>query len=256
MGARSFLFSFRIATRTLLSERFRTRDLGVWWIALLVVAQAASTSTSAAPKGGLTKLPVLEHYVEAPYPPQAIAEHREGKVGLAIDVDTNGEVQRVEVIESAGAEFDVPAMEAACGFIFTPAEAGALGKFPVRIVYRYGFVLKPPPALITATATATRKAIVERAINFSGTIKEAGVRVAVALASVEVQISTTATTTRTSTMTDENGHFAFRGLPIGNHVITVRAPLFERSTSTKRSAKEKRSKSSLHVSAPNGARTK
>lgn len=93
----------------------------------LFVAQDASEQAPAA----LTKLPTLIQYVEAPYPEAAAAAKREGTVVLAIDVDEMGDVQRVEVVESAG-EFDLPAMEAACGFLFSPAEAGELGPVPVR----------------------------------------------------------------------------------------------------------------------------
>jgi TonB family protein len=194
----------------------------------LLVAQDAP----AEPQATLTKLPQLMQYVEAPYPEAALAEKREGTVVLAIDVDEMGDVQRVEVLESAG-EFDLPAMEAACGFLFSPAEAGELGPVPVRITYRYGFVFRSPDLLASTATTATTAVasaqdLVLGPVNFLGTIKEAGSRAPIAFATVEVQISTTATTTRTSTETDERGRFAFRGLPAGEHLVTVRAPLFAR----------------------------
>jgi hypothetical protein len=105
----------------------------------------------------------------------------------------------------------------------------------VRITYRYAFVLRAPPELAktsTPAETSTRAHAVARRpvqpINFLGTIKEAGTRKVVGFASISVSISTTSTTTRTSTEADERGRFAVRGLPAGKHVITVRAPLFER----------------------------
>lgn len=209
------------------------------WLVLALVAQSSETGTSTAAKpaaGGLTKLPVLLRYVDAPYPEAALREKREGMVLLAIDVDAAGVVQRVEVLEHAGEDFDRAAMQAAAGFVFSPAEAGELGPVPVRISYRYGFVLRPPPPPVaTSTAAASEQPPLAGAgslprppINFSGLVKEAGFRIPVSLAEVEVSISTTSTNTRTSTMADENGRFAFRGLPPGRHVVTIRAPLFDR----------------------------
>lgn len=177
-------------------------------------------------------MPQLLKFVEATYPEAALKEGRSAEVILSIDVDELGEVVRVEVLSSAGAEFDLPAMNAAANFYFSPAEAGELGPVPVRITYRYGFAPKMIP-VATATVTETASTAIAVAgplgpINFLGTIKEAGNRAPVAFATVEVQISNTATITRTSTETDERGRFAFRDLPPGNHVVTVRAPLFER----------------------------
>lgn len=209
-----------------------------WVVALLLAGQAdeAKSSTTAA-RGGLTKLPALTRYVEAPYPEAARAEHRGGEVVLAIDVDAAGLVQRVEVMQASAPEFAEPAMEAACGFEFTPAEAGALGKVPVRITYRYGFVMKVKPLAGTSTGTRAPGAggdvapppeVAAGPPNFYGTIKESGTRRSIGFATVTVSIATTATTTRTSTEADASGRFAFRGLPAGKHLITVRAPMFER----------------------------
>jgi TonB family protein len=190
-------------------------------IAFLGQTPGSQSSTVA---NALTKLPQLTHYVEAHYPEDAFKEGREGVVTLAIDVDIAGDVQRVEVLESTSPEFDVPAMEAAAGFEFTPAEAGKLGPVPVRIVYRYGFkIIVAPKPSIAETPNAPPPPI-----NFAGTIKEAGSRKPIGYATVDVSISSTSTNTKSSTEADENGRFAFRGLPAGKLVVTVRAPLFLR----------------------------
>ncbi|MCK6547889.1 TonB-dependent receptor [Myxococcota bacterium] len=211
----------------------------VWWSALVAASLVAQTgsSTAAPAKTGLTKLPELVKYVEAPYPATALAEKREGVVQLAIDVDAQGVVQRVEVVKSAGLDFDAAAMQAACGFEFEPAEAAGLGPVPVRIFYKYGFVFRPPePVLAGTSSTATsgldRGVLARRAapINLSGTVREAGTRAPIPMAFVEVTIASTATVTRTSTLSDERGRFAFRGLPPGRHAIAISAPFFERSS--------------------------
>ena len=185
------------------------------------------------PAGELTKLPELVKFVEAPYPPEAEAAGLEGTVVLAIDVDTEGLVERVELLEPAGHGFDEAAMNAAAGFVFTPAEAGELGPVPVRITYRYRFVLAVQETTTATVATQTATAAVEEVpeevlpINLSGRVIEAGARSPVPYAIVEVSVAT-ATITTTSTQTDENGRFAFRGVPPGHHVVTVVAPFFAR----------------------------
>ena len=104
--------------------------------ALALVGQSAEGQDEA-PVARLTKMPVLTRFVEATYPPQAQEAGREGTVVLAIDVDAAGLVQKAEVIESAGVDFDDAALHAAAQFEFEPAEAGELGPVPVRITYRY-----------------------------------------------------------------------------------------------------------------------
>lgn len=198
---------------------------------LLIFGLLWAAGEGAAPPAQLTKLPALIHYVEAPYPEAAAAEGKEGQVVLILDVDTDGLVQRVEIQESSSPEFAEPAAAAAAGFIFSPAEAGELGPVPIRITYRYGFVFRPPPPVATASVTGPGPAPApEKAapINFFGTIKESGVRKRVSNAIVEVSITTSSVATRTSTEANEQGEFAFRGLPIGQHVVSIQAPFFQR----------------------------
>jgi TonB family protein len=203
-------------------------------------------AAASAPPQGLTKLPELTHYVEAPYPPAAATAHREGTVVLAIDVDERGAVQRVAVVESAGPDFDHAAVEAAAQFEFHPAEAGPLGPVPVRITYRYAFVLRAPPELAVRTASTTHGARTASTastapslamrgasgpLTFLGTAKEAGTRVPVAFATITVSRYGTASASvaaaRTSTDSDMKGRFGFRGLPPGEYSVRIRAPFFE-----------------------------
>lgn len=202
------------------------------YVLSLTLALVAQQPTAQQPTAQLTKLPELVTYVEAAYPAEAEELGLEGAVVMALDVDTEGLVQRIELLESAGFGFDEAAMNAAANFVFTPAEAGELGAVPIRITYRYEFVLRAPT---TATATVAKTATVSapppaapKPVNYFGTILEAGMRKPIAFATVEVSIANTATITKTSTETDQAGRFAFRGLPPGEHAVTVRAPFFER----------------------------
>src|SRR5687768_11972649 len=116
----------------------------------------------------LTKLPKLVKYVEAPYPAAALEENREGVVTLQIDVTATGTVAAVRVAASSGFEdFDRAALEAAQQFLFEPAEAGELGAVPVRITYRYGFVLKPVTKTATVAPAPPPGVAPKKPINFS-----------------------------------------------------------------------------------------
>ena len=88
----------------------------------------------------LVKNPELLEYVQAPYPPKAQEEKREGTVLLLIEIDEAGDVSYVEVLESAGEDLDQAAVEATWNFVFSPAE-DANGPTPVQIEFAYGFVL-------------------------------------------------------------------------------------------------------------------
>lgn len=186
-----------------------------------------------APEPQITKLPKLLHYVEAVYPPQALASGEEGAVVMWLDIGASGEVENVEIAESAGEAFDEAASAAAKQFLFSPAEID--GKpAPVRIKYRYGFVLKiKSTSTSSTTQTATQAATPEKTqtataappgpVNFLGTLKEAGSRAPVHLAEVRVESAQTSTSVRS----DREGRFAFRGLAPGLYTVTVAADFFE-----------------------------
>jgi len=202
----------------------------------MLLAQAGEgEGAGEAPVAQLTKLPQLTEYVEAPYPPEAEAAGITGTVVLVLDVGDDGLVQRVEVLQPAGHGFDTAAMEAAAGFVFTPAEAGELGPVPVRITYRYSFVLEVPTvATSTPTATATESEALADApvlpINLMGTIREMGTRAPVGFATVSVEQVATSTDTETmvvtSTESDDQGRFALRGVPAGRVRVRITAPFF------------------------------
>jgi TonB family protein len=191
--------------------------------AALIVLMALLAQNEGAPS--LTKLPKLVKYVEAPYPEAALAENRQGVVVLQLDVTATGTVAAVRVANSSGWEdFDRAALEAAQQFLFEPAEAGELGPVPVRITYRYGFVLKQETKTATVAPAPPPGVEPKKPINFSGTIKEAGTRDPVPFAVVMIA--------GTSTEADKLGRFAFRGIEPGEHQVEVRAPFFKKFLAT------------------------
>jgi TonB family protein len=92
--------------------------------------------------------PRIVTFVRAEYPTEAFAAGVEANVVTQIDVDENGRVAAVEVLEPAGRGFDEAAVAAISQFVFEPATRD--GKpIPSRIVYRYRFfveeVARPAP---------------------------------------------------------------------------------------------------------------
>ena len=203
-----------------------------------VGAEAPAQTSTAAP----TLIPPkLSAFVQAVYPPDALAERRESSVGLWIDVDETGAVTAVEVAESGGADFDEAALAAARAFRFEPAQASGIGPVPVRIRYRYRFTLAVAPPVRTASTSTrtpdepppTPEALAAGPINFRGTVLESGLRAPVALATVSVRLKAAeaeAEATDTATTTDDRGRFAFRGLPPGTYEVRIGAAFFETAT--------------------------
>jgi TonB family protein len=88
--------------------------------------------------------PVLKKQVSAVYPPQALSERLEARVGLELTVDETGHVVDVRVTAPAGHGFDEAAVQAVQSFLFDPAKQGAQ---PIRskVQFAYEFRLPTPP---------------------------------------------------------------------------------------------------------------
>lgn len=128
----------------------RFQRLTPWLLlpAWLSVSPAARAQQAAAPSLGdevkrpkLTKPPKLVKFVEAPYPDSEKAAGKQASVVLQIAISATGAVDAAEVLQSAGTAFDAAAIEAVKGFVFEPAELDDKPA-PIRIQYRYDFVLK------------------------------------------------------------------------------------------------------------------
>jgi TonB family protein len=89
----------------------------------------------------LTRPPKLVSFVEAPYPESEKAAGKQASVILQIAISATGSVDGAVVLKSAGAAFDEAAIAAVQKFQFEPAEIDDKPA-PIRIQYRYEFVLK------------------------------------------------------------------------------------------------------------------
>jgi TonB family protein len=146
----------------------------------------------------LTKPPKLVTFVEAPYPESEKAAGRQASVVVQIGISASGAVDQVQVLQSAGAAFDAAAMQAVRSFVFEPAEIDDKPA-PIRIQYRYDFVLKEE---------APSTGILE------GVVKKRGS--AEPLAGVTVTLDGGA-----SVQTDDEGRFSFPDLPPGPRTLTL-----------------------------------
>lgn len=151
---------------------------------------------------------------------------------LTIDVDDKGKVAAVKVVEPAGDGFDEAAVAAANQFVFEPGEAGGKA-VPVRITYRYRFLMKPataatdpasgegtaPPAgagrPFPGAGAPTLTAAVP-SVPLAGTVRRKGDRVP--LGGVVIVIDNGPL----EAVSDALGNFVIEGLPVGQHVVHLR----------------------------------
>ncbi|QQR90777.1 MAG: TonB family protein [Myxococcales bacterium] len=85
--------------------------------------------------------PKLKHFEEAKYPEGFDIADSPKTVLLSLEISELGTINKVEVLESAGPEFDDAAVYAAMGFVFEPARVNGKA-VPVRIKYQYIFEIK------------------------------------------------------------------------------------------------------------------
>ena len=196
----------------------------LWAAPHLASAQGpdAGVPDAGAPQGVLTKAPVLLRQVEAPYPPEALAQQLEGTVTLQVDISETGAVSDAVVVGPAGHGFDEAALAAVRQFQFEPAEVDG-APAPVRITYAYQFVLREQPA---PQAAAADGGVAEAPVNFSGRVLERGTRKPLVGADVALpDLGLTATA-------DADGRFSFRGVPAGQHALVVVRANYERFQTT------------------------
>ncbi|HVW28798.1 MAG TPA: TonB family protein [Polyangiaceae bacterium] len=108
--------------------------------AILSIAPHAFAQAAGAPPPSVTPPAVLTH-VDAVYPESSLAARQHGDVVLALTVDVDGHVSKVDVMQSGGAAFDEAATIAARQWTFTPARRD--GK-PVASRIRVPFHFAPP----------------------------------------------------------------------------------------------------------------
>ncbi len=144
--------------------------------------------------------PKLVKFVEAPYPESAKASNKQATVTLQIAITESGNVALVQVVESAGQDFDDAAMIAAKQFVFDPATIN--GKpAAVKITYRYDFVIRQE---VKKKTTA----------EFAGQVVDRVTKKPLAGVSVSLDTGQTATT-------DAEGKFSIPDVVPGTHTITL-----------------------------------
>ncbi len=170
----------------------------------------------------LVKNPELLEYVQAPYPEAAKAEGREGNVLLLIEIDEVGDVSYIEVLESAGTDFDTAATEAAWNFVFSPAE-DANGPTPVQIEFAYGFVLDSA-SVEGAVEDEQSKEEVSLPINLDGVVLEMGTKRP--LSNFRIRI-TTSEGEVVETQTNELGEYQAAVYPVGTVTVQCAYPEYD-----------------------------
>ncbi len=162
--------------------------------------------------------PKLTHFVEA-LAPDSLPARGPVDVVLVIDVDEKGAATKIDVKTSAGGDdasaYDEAAIAAASQFTFEPGTAD--GKpVPVRITYRYRFLLKkvepPPPPPPSPEAPAAPPSV-----PFSGQIRKAGDRTALSGVSITLDVPDI------EAISDAEGRFSFPAVPVGQRIFKLRS---------------------------------
>ena len=196
---------------------FLTFSLGLvpaWAAEQGQVKSPAPPSTEMAP----VTPPELEHFEAAAYPVAASQAGLEATVLLRLDIDADGRVTAVAVVDAAGHGFDEVAVQAARHFTFKPAKRGE-SAVASRILYRYAFTLSPK-----TDDDKPRTPAVPQTGELRGAILGGDPPATIAGAEVRAQGADGQTV---QAVTDATGHFVFPQLPPGEYVIRVETDGFE-----------------------------
>lgn len=197
--------------------------------------------------------PELEHAPELIagadpiYPEEARAAGRTGDVVLRIVIDEEGLVERLDVVQTAGADLDWAAMGAATNFMFAPASfcvwvrptapdappdappekaCGQPGK--VAIDYKTTFQITEEKVEVPV-APVDEATLAEGVLNFEGVVREAATKDPLEGVEVTVEIERAGAPADApveerydlrAAQTDEEGRFSFRAIPAGQHRVT------------------------------------
>ena len=153
--------------------------------------------------------PVLTKFVDAEYPSDALGKGISARVVMKVEIDAEGKVATVEILQPVGMGFDEAAAAAVRQFEFKPATLDG-EPIPVRIEYVYNFKLEKK---------AVKK---EPGQVLEGVIKEKGVGLPVIGAEVVLE------NTPFRTATDGKGLFQLRQVPPGKYTIIVTSSDYKR----------------------------
>ncbi|HEY3817929.1 MAG TPA: TonB family protein [Polyangiaceae bacterium] len=175
-------------------------------LAALAVAMGAAEASAQPARGAadapqhVIVPPKLAKFVEAEFPASEAKAGHGATVVLQIAISATGAVAEVNVLESAGPAFDVPAVAAAKQFVFEPAIVD--GKpIPVKITYRYVFKFE-------------EKIVKKTTADFAGLVRDR--RSKQPMASVRVALDT-----GQQALTDDEGRFSVPDVAPGEHTVTL-----------------------------------
>jgi len=215
--------------------------VGLWGLAAWASPLAPKEETPSPPKEAsgqprLSKSPSLLESAPAAFPPEMEAEQKSGTVVLELEIDEEGKVRNVAVLESAGQAFDMAAVEAAWKYRFSPAEVDDKPA-PVRIHYRSEFFFRPPED------TSLEALPDDTWGELSGELIERGTRLPIVEALVVLGEGDNAQ----ETFSDKDGRFSFSELPAGKWKLSVSSPGHERLLSEESISPGKRTQVRLHI---------
>lgn len=171
------------------------------------------------PAPQLTKPPELVHFVPPAYPDELLASAVRGEAVVYIDIDAEGEVERVELVTATHPLFGPAALVAATQLTFSPAEIDHQPA-AIRIEYLYRFEAElPEPDALTGAATG-QTAEAPRELSIFGVVREAGTRKVIAGAELSINGMPALTA-------DEEGRFEMRGLAPGKVRLRIASPMHE-----------------------------
>lgn len=122
-----------------------TGSSGRRWLAGVAIASSllsiAPRATAQPGQSEAVTPPTVVTHVDAQYPPSALVQRKHADVVVAVTVDVDGHVSKVDVLESGGADLDEATIIAVRQWTFVPAMRG--GK-PVASRIRIPFHFAPP----------------------------------------------------------------------------------------------------------------
>jgi TonB family protein len=130
-------------------------------LAACVFLSLRPTQASAA---GNVEPPIVLTHVDAVYPPAALEERKHADVVLAVTVDVDGHVSKVDVVTSGGGDLDQAAIVAVRQWTFVPAKRDGVSLASrIRIPFHFA-PPAPPPELVEPKTVGEAEAPVHQAV--------------------------------------------------------------------------------------------
>lgn len=192
--------------------------LGLMAVVALLAASPVALAKPAVPAA--VSPPELLQAVEAEMPPTMQLRGLRGEVVVQVVIEADGSVSKVNVVLSAGPEFDASAVAAAQKLRFSPAMQG--GK-AVRVAIQYRFVFAPKVEESRRARSAGlgrydrrgEQQIPDSFVSLRGRATERGTGRPVVGATIYVD------GTDAEAITDGDGSFRFGPLPAGNATLSM-----------------------------------